>query len=55
MLSPVNDVEIMCVLDLERAISFYEAFFQQKVIVKDEVNSILDIKAGLRKPKRCGP
>ncbi|MFB6468223.1 VOC family protein [Cytobacillus sp. Hz8] len=33
----------ICVLDMERAISFYEAFFEQKVAVKDNVYSIFDI------------
>ena len=34
----------LCVTDMERAISFYESFFEQKVTVKDSIYSIFDIK-----------
>lgn len=33
----------LCVLDMERAIDFYEAFFEQPVTVQDDVYSIFDI------------
>lgn len=33
----------ICVLDMTRAISFYESFFEQKVSVKDDVYSVFDI------------
>lgn len=33
----------LCVLDMERAVAFYENFFEQKVTVKDDVYSVFDI------------
>lgn len=33
----------ICVLDMERAISFYEVFFEQKVTVRDSIYSIFNI------------
>jgi predicted enzyme related to lactoylglutathione lyase len=33
----------LCVTDMERAILFYESFFEQKVTVKDNIYSIFDI------------
>ena len=33
----------LCVVDMNRAVSFYEGFFEQKVTVKDEVYSVFDI------------
>jgi predicted enzyme related to lactoylglutathione lyase len=33
----------ICVLNMERAISFYEDFFEQKVTAKDHVYSVCDI------------
>ncbi|MTI49902.1 VOC family protein [Sporosalibacterium faouarense] len=34
----------ICVKDMDRAINFYEKFFEQKVNQRDEVFSIFDIK-----------
>lgn len=34
----------ICIKDMERAIHFYERFFEQPVCVRDEVFSIFDIK-----------
>ena len=31
-------------MDMGRAISFYESFFEQKVTVKDSIYSVFDIK-----------
>lgn len=33
----------LCVLDMERAIHFYERFFEQKVLIKDDIYSVFDI------------
>lgn len=33
----------LCVTDMERAILFYEIFFEQKVTVKDNIYSVFDI------------
>ncbi len=33
----------LCVLDMERAITFYESFFEKPVMRRDEVYSIFDI------------
>lgn len=33
----------LCVKDMERAIHFYENFFEKEVTVKDEVYSVFDI------------
>ncbi|MBV7275937.1 VOC family protein [Clostridium sp. PL3] len=33
----------LCVTDMERAILFYESFFEQKVTVKDNIYSVFDI------------
>ncbi len=33
----------LCVTDMERAILFYESFFEQKVTHKDDIYSIFDI------------
>lgn len=33
----------LCVTDMERAILFYETFFEQKVTVKDNIYSVFDI------------
>lgn len=33
----------LCVHDMNRAIKFYEYFFEKKVMVKDEIYSIFDI------------
>lgn len=33
----------LCVLDMERAISFYEGFFEKKVDGKDSIYSVFDI------------
>lgn len=33
----------LCVTDMERAILFYESFFEQKATVKDNIYSIFDI------------
>lgn len=33
----------LCVLDMERAISFYEEFFEKKVDEKDNIYSVFDI------------
>lgn len=33
----------LCVTDMERAISFYETFFEQKVTIKDDIYSVFDI------------
>ena len=33
----------LCVTDMERAISFYESFFEQQVTVKDNIYSVFDI------------
>lgn len=33
----------ICVKDMERAIHFYETFFEKKVIIHDEIYSIFDI------------
>lgn len=33
----------LCVKDMERAISFYEDFFEKSVTVKDDVYSVFDI------------
>ena len=30
----------LCVLDMERAISFYETFFEQRVTVHDDIQCI---------------
>ena len=34
----------LCVTDMERAILFYESFFEQKVTVKDNIYSVFDIR-----------
>lgn len=39
----INSLYI-CIKDMERAIHFYERFFEQPVSVRDEVFSIFDIK-----------
>lgn len=33
----------LCVTDMERAIKFYEAFFEQRVKVKNEIYSVFEI------------
>lgn len=33
----------LCVKDMERAIHFYEGFFEKKVTVKDNIYSVFDI------------
>ncbi len=33
----------LCVTDMERAILFYESFFEQEVTVKDDIYSVFDI------------
>lgn len=33
----------LCIFDMERAIRFYENFFEQPVTVKDDVYSVFDI------------
>lgn len=33
----------LCVNDMDRAIHFYEDFFEQEVLIRDEVYSIFDI------------
>ena len=33
----------LCVNDMDRAVSFYEQFFEQRVTKKDEIYSIFDI------------
>jgi len=33
----------LCVLDMERAIAFYEAFFEQPVTVRDDIYSVFDV------------
>ena len=33
----------LCVTDMERAILFYESFFEQKVTLKDNIYSVFDI------------
>ena len=37
----------LCVLDMDRAVRFYEGFLEQAVTVRDEVYSVFDI-AGFR-------
>jgi predicted enzyme related to lactoylglutathione lyase len=34
----------LCVKDMDRAIKFYEAFFEQNVTNKDEIYSVFDIE-----------
>lgn len=33
----------LCVKDMDRAIRFYEKFFEKKVTIKDEIYSVFDI------------
>lgn len=33
----------LCVLDMERAIGFYENFFEQSVTIRDSIYSVFDI------------
>ncbi len=45
--NPTRDMCIrslyICVVDMERAIAFYESFFEQKVTKRDEIYSIFEI------------
>ena len=45
--NPTRDMCIrslyICVVDMERAINFYESFFEQKVTKRDEIYSIFEI------------
>ena len=34
----------ICVRDMDRAIKFYEGFFETEVLIKDELYSVFDIK-----------
>ena len=45
--NPTRDICIrslyICVVDMERAIAFYESFFEQKVTKRDEIYSVFEI------------
>lgn len=34
----------LCVQNMERAVTFYEKFFERKVLIKDDIYSVFDIQ-----------
>ena len=44
----------LCVKNMERAIKFYEEFFEQKVTQKDDIYSVLTLEGSLKARNHTG-